>query len=317
MNIRKGYIYFITVALIVSVASSPLLMPQNETSIALTPLNYSIIRFIPLNVKYNGSLGVLILTEPMISSLINEAQVHSAINTTQAMEFSGFLVLNNRPYLAYGVIEVKHETVGLTRLVIYISIASPLNPIQQSQSPQVNQSSPPSSLNGTSEELVNPLGPINPYVNPYLGNTTMIGRFIPPGIERRGEPYVNTSATVTSTVNKVVNGFTSPELIILPALVLISVALIILSISELRTNEDCAVNGMRRVVNRLNRFLQIYKPDLTRSELLKYISYYTSDRELVLEVISTYERHVYAGEPVNCREYNKAVKALIRMIRRM
>ncbi|WP_291767447.1 hypothetical protein [Caldivirga sp. UBA161] len=300
--------------MIITVASSPILIPQNEVSVALTPLNYSIIKFIPLSVEYNESTGVLILTESTISSLINEAQSYSSLNFTQAVEFSGFLVLNNKPYLAYGVIEVKHEAVNLTRLIIYISAASPLNPTPQSASPQANQSLLPSSLNGTSEELVNPLNPISP----YLGNTTMMNHFLPPGMYRYGgEPYVNASTTVTTTVSSMVNEFTSPELIILLALALISVTLITLSISELRINEDCAINGMRRVINRLNKFLQIYKPDLTRSELLKYISYYTSDRELVLSVISTYERHVYAGEPINCREYNKAVKALIKMIKRM
>ncbi|WP_156769819.1 hypothetical protein [Caldivirga maquilingensis] len=300
--------------LAISVASSPLLMPQNETSVVLTPLNYSLIKLIPLSVKYNGSMGVLILTEPTASSLINEAQAYSTINFTQAVEFSGFLILNNKPYLAYGVIEVEHEAVNLTKLIVYISLASPLKPTQQPASPQANQSLPSGSLNETSEELVNPLNPINP----YLGNTTMIGHFLPPGANRYGgEPYLNASVTVTTTVSGVVNEFASPELIVLIALALISIILIVLTISELSTNEDCAVNGMRRVVNRLNKFLQIYKPDLTRSELLKYISYYTSDRELVLNVISTYERHVYAGEPINCREYNKAVKALIKMIRRM
>lgn len=315
MSIKKGYIYFITVILIISLASSSILMPQNETSIVLTPFNYTIIKFIPLSIKYNGSMGVLILTQPMVSSIINEIQAYPTLNITQAMEFSGFLMLNNKPYLAYGVIEVKHEAINVTKLILYISITSPLNPTQQPASPQANESLPPGSLNGTNEELVNPLNPISP----YFGNTTMISHYLAPNMERyAGEPYINASTTVTTTVSSVVNDFTSSlGLIILLALALISIALIILSVGELRINEDCAVSGMRKVVNRLNKFLQIYKPDLTRSELLKYISYYTSDRDLVLKVISTYERHIYAGEPINCREYNKAVKALIKMIKRM
>jgi len=319
VKVKEGYKYFIAAVMLVSVALVSL--PQSE--VLITPLNASTVRYIPLTVSYNNSMGVLILTSPTMSSIVNEFNVKPPMrNLTQAVEFSGFLILNNRPYLAYGVMEVQYTPKGggLIKLVIYISSTVPLKTTPQLGNGGLNSSQLVNSsnlnINGTSEgEFISPVGPINPYVD--YGNNTMIGRFIPPGLERnmRGiEAYTNT--TSTTALIKPVNALYPPSSLVLLALGLVSVLLTVLVVAQLRVNEDCAVRGMRRITGRLNKVLRIYRPDLTSSDVAKYLSYFTSDHALISSVISMYEKHIYGDEPINCREYNRLVRELARMIKR-
>jgi len=174
VKVKEGYKYFIAAVMLVSAALVS--MPQSE--VLITPLNASTVRYIPLTVSYNNSMGVLILTSPTMSSIVNEFNAKPPMrNLTQAIEFSGFLVLNNRPYLAYGVMEVQYTPKGggLIKLVIYISSTVPLKTTPQLGNGGLNSSQLVNSsnlnINGTSEgEFISPVGPLTPMLTTVTNN---------------------------------------------------------------------------------------------------------------------------------------------------
>lgn len=321
MRVKGGYKYFVIMMALITAASSLVLVPQNE--VLITPFNVTIVKYMPLNVNYNNSIGSLILINPTVSNIINElSSLPARSNVTQVMEFSGLLLLNGTSYLAYGVLEVKYTPInGFIYLKIYVSSVAQLAlPQSQGQRNRTSNSVNSSLLGGNNTGISEPtnVGSVNP---PYIdiGNTTLGGHVMPPGFTHTpiGANY-NVTGVVSSTAS-VINSRQYPlaTFSLIAMGLIFTVLLTFLAVTRLRSSEDCAVRGMRRIVNKLDKSLNIYRPNLTGSDIVKYLTYFISDNMLITRVMSMYEAHIYGDEPINCEEYNKLVKELTKMIKRL
>lgn len=291
-------------------------IPQN--TVTYTQLNSTLLKYSPIYITYNGTSAMLILPPSLTGSIAN--LLYSSSNESRAMEYAGLLILNSKPYIAYGVLELYYHNGALT-ITVYVTSAVPLN--YPNIHPQVtsglingtySNSSSVYAGNGTEESTLVNVGPtpIPPYLNGTFPSVGQLQR-----MRSMGKGAVGLTSTVTSTRAVAVSPPGAIAAYVSLAVIAIALSVLVVVRYVSLGREDCAVRGMRRIVSRLNKALTIYKPDLAIRDIERYVSYFTSDRRLINEVLLGYERRVYGGEDIDCREYNRAVKELLKMIKKL
>ena len=310
-----------SVLVIVTVAYSSYV----EVSFTLTPSNATYILVNPPQLNLSAARATLILINPSLQYVEGLALNPGASLVSQ---FQGLLIMSNgSTAIVEGIIKASYvnKPINAEYFEIFITYMNALG--NSGRQPNSSKSAPAASsingtyINGTSimqgeyygdenaleydyywRQYENPVGP------PYISSLRNVA-----GAARATTGAVKANSTIVEA--QLNNRVTT--VISLTSLAIIAFALAIMAVVEVvpRQRSDCVVSGFSRIINRINNKLYVYRADITHRDLERYILYYTNDLDLVRSFLKMYEEHVYGGRAINCREYGRLVKRLLKLIK--